>query len=242
MAILDRITKSNQFSKPGPYYNVNSAWINYLIDSINSMVTGAGAAKIDTISEYTSGSGVTADGVLLKDGNVLADDGAAATPSISFADYNNMGMYVSSGTELAFATEGSFVARLSQLHGLEVNQVYCVRYIKSQVAPVNSNTDPADKAVMATSLLTGLLTATPGGAIDYTLPTGTEMDTACASHVGVDESFDFNIINIGAGGIITFVAADGFTIVGTATVATNTSASFRVRKTAANTFVLYRLV
>lgn len=121
------------------------------------------------------------------------------------------------------------------------NQATLLRLIRVQAAPVNSNTDPADKVIMAASMIAGLLTATPGGAINYTLPTGTQMDTACASRVGVDESFDFNIINIGAGGIITFVAAAAFTIVGTATVAVNTSASFRVRKTAANTFVLYRI-
>jgi hypothetical protein len=115
-------------------------------------------------------------------------------------------------------------------------------HIKTQGAPVNSNTDPADKVVMATSLLAGLLTATPAGAINYTLPSGTQMDTACAGRVGVNEAFDFRIINIGAGGVITFVQGSaGFTIVGTATVAANTSATFRVRKTAANTFVLYRL-
>lgn len=125
---------------------------------------------------------------------------------------------------------------------VDVDQVSTTRLIKTQGAPVNSNIDPADKAVMAASLISGLLTATPAGAINYTLPTGTQMDTACAGNVGVGESFDFNIINIGAGGIITVVAASGFTIVGLATIAANTSAGFKVRKTAANTFVLYRLV
>lgn len=113
--------------------------------------------------------------------------------------------------------------------------------IMGQIAPTNSNTDPAVKATMATSMLNGILTATPAGAIAYTLPTGTEMQTAAGTTIGIDQSIDFSLINIGAGGIITVTAAASFTIVGLATVAPNTSAQFRIRKTAANTFVLYRM-
>lgn len=165
---------------------VRGKFFNNLIDDFNAHVPSDGSAKLNSISEYTSGSGVTVDSVLLKDGYV-------------------------SGTP--FRTQG---------------------------APVNSDTDPADKAVFAAGMLAGLLTATPAGAIDYTLPTGTQMD-ANDAHLAIGQSFDFSIINIGAGGVITFVAATGFTIVGTATVAANTSAMFRARKTAANTFVLYRI-
>lgn len=238
---LDRITKNNQFAKPGPRYSVTSAWINYLIDNMNLIVPNIGALVGDTVSEYTAAAGVTIDGVLLKDSKVTTANGTAAAPAVNFTSATTMGIYMSSATELGFATEGAFVARMSQLKGLDLNQVSTVRLIKTQTAPVNSDTDPADKAVMATSFLAGLLTATPSGAINYTLPTGTEMDTACAGHVNTDESFDFNIINIGAGGIITFVAAATFTIVGLVTVAAATSAGFKVRKTAANTFVLYRI-
>jgi hypothetical protein len=119
-----------------------------------------------------------------------------------------------------------------------------VDYLNNKLvsAPVNSNTDPADKTVLAASLYAGLLTATPGGAINYTLPTGTQMETAIGVDVlAVGGTFDFTIVNIGAGGIITVVAAAGFTIVGIATIAANTSATFRVRKTALNTFVAYRI-
>ena len=96
---------------------------------------------------------------------------------------------------------------------VDVNQVSTGLLVRTQAAPVNSNIDPATKSTMASSFITGLLTATPEGNINYTLPTGTQMDTACAGHLSANEAFEFNIINIGAGGIITFVAADGFTIV-----------------------------
>lgn len=214
--------------------------INELVEYLNSYLP-SGILNVDTISEKTSAAGVTVDGVLLKDGKATLANGTATAPALNFVGAPTMGVYMSSSIELGIAVEGQFAGRVSLLRGVDVNQVTTVRLIKTQGAPVNSNTDPADKAVMAASLIAGLLTATPGGAINYTLPTGTEMDTACAGNVGVDESFNFNIINIGAGGIITFVAASAFTIVGVATVAAATSAVFKVRKTAANTFVLYRL-
>ncbi|MCK9429726.1 MAG: hypothetical protein M0R17_06945 [Candidatus Omnitrophica bacterium] len=224
----------------GPATTAIRRKMNEVVTYLNSYLP-SGALSVDTISEKTSGSGVTVDSVLLKDGKVHAADGAYDDPAITFASTSTMGFYKSSAAELGVAVEDQFVARFSVNKGLALNQVTSGRYIKTQAAPVNSNTDPANKATMADSFIAGLLTATPVGAINYTLPTGTQMDTACASRVSADEAFDFNIINIGAGGIITFVAADGFTIVGNAAVAAATSATFRVRKTAANTFVLYRI-
>ena len=55
--------------------------------------------------------------------------------------------------------------------------------------------------------------------------------------------FDFVIINTGnTAGVVTMTAAAGFTIVGLATIAIATSAMFRARRSADNTWVLYRLV
>lgn len=199
-------------------------------DQIDIEVNGADDFRITANKlEALSGSVITLAG------------GSVSAPALNFSGATTMGLYMSSAAELGFAVGGEFVARMSLLKGLDLNQVSTGLLVRTQAAPVNSNTDPADKAVMAASFITGLLTATPGAGINYTLPTGTQMDTACAGHVSANEAFEFSIINIGAGGIITFVAASGFTIVGTATVATNTSARFMVRKTAANTFVLYRL-
>jgi hypothetical protein len=41
---------------------------NDLVDAFNAVVPVAGTAKANTIEEYTTGSGVEVDGVLLKDG------------------------------------------------------------------------------------------------------------------------------------------------------------------------------
>lgn len=167
---------------------------------------------------------------------VTSGDGTAALPAIGPVSDPDSGMYSVGANRLGLS--------VSAAKRLEVNTsgVGVVGYfVKGQIAPTNSDTDPADKTVMATSMLNGILTATPGGAIAYTLPTGTQMQTAAGTTIDVDQSIDFTLINIGAGGIITVTAAAAFTIVGVATVAAASSANFRIRKTAANTFVLYRM-
>jgi hypothetical protein len=101
-------------------------------------------------------------------------------------------------------------------------------------------------------LLSLIITAThsAGATQTYTLPTGTLLDAAQSWAVG--DSFDWNLINLstGASNTITLAAGTGHTIVGLAVVQSNdattgalygSSASFRTVKTAANTFVTYRL-
>lgn len=117
---------------------------------------------------------------------------------------------------------------------------------------------PAAKTVAVTltaaELLGGLITAISGAGATaaYTLPLGTAMETAFIAlkpDLAVNDSFDFSIINIStvATDTITLTANTGFTIVGQAIVddnnATNTVASgmFRVRRTAANVYVAYRI-
>lgn len=103
---------------------------------------------------------------------------------------------------------------------------------------------PAPNAVNATATLTvaqllgGIITSTTAAAVAGTVPTGTELDAAAG--LLVDEAFDLTIIATGANAF-TLTAATGITIVGTAAVATVTSGTFRFRKSAANTFIAYRL-
>jgi hypothetical protein len=53
-------------------------------------------------------------------------------------------------------------------------------------------------------------------------------------------SYDFYVVNT-ASGTVTMAVNTGVTSLGTLTIATGVSAHFRIRRTAANTFVLYRL-
>ena len=104
-----------------------------------------------------------------------------------------------------------------------------------QAAPVAVNTTGA---VSATAMLGGIVTSTTAAAVAGTVPTGTVLDAA--AEFAVNDSFDWSVIATGANAF-TVTAAAGHTIVGTAVVATVTSGLFRTRKTAANTFVTYRI-
>ena len=90
----------------------------------------------------------------------------------------------------------------------------------------------------AAQLLTGLIVAsgTPG---TQTLPTVALLEVALPN-VKVDCGFDFNLVNT-AGTTATVATGTGWTIVGTATAATVTSAAFRARKTGDGAWTLYRI-
>lgn len=96
----------------------------------------------------------------------------------------------------------------------------------------------ATGTLTAALILGKIVTSTTAAAVTATLDTGTVMDAALT--MAVDDSFDWTVINTG-GNTLTVTAATGHTIVGVAAVATVTSARFRTRKTAANTFVTYRM-
>lgn len=96
----------------------------------------------------------------------------------------------------------------------------------------------ATGALTAAMMLSGIVTSTTAAAVAGTVPTGATMDLA--SQFEVNDCFDWSVINTGAN-TFTVTAASGHTLVGVAAVATVTSARWRTRKTAADTFVSYRL-
>lgn len=104
-----------------------------------------------------------------------------------------------------------------------------------QAAPVALN---ATGALTSAAILGGLVTSTTAAAVAGTLPTGAVLDAA--STLAIGDSFDWSVIATGANAF-TVTAAANHTIVGTAAVATVTSGLFRTVKTAAGTFVTYRL-
>jgi hypothetical protein len=108
-------------------------------------------------------------------------------------------------------------------------------FLGEQASP---NVLNATGSVTAAMILGGILTSTTGAAVAGTVVTGTVLDAAVTLAVG--ESFDLSIIATGANAF-TLTANTGITIVGVAVVATVTSGLFRFRKTAADTFVAYRL-
>jgi hypothetical protein len=86
-------------------------------------------------------------------------------------------------------------------------------------------------------LLTGIIQYT-GALATLTMPTGTDIEGGVPATFPTDMSFDFSVINTGAG-VVTLGTATGLTLVGGMTVAAAASGLFRVRKTSTNTYTVY---
>jgi len=110
------------------------------------------------------------------------------------------------------------------------------RGLRGQAAPGVLN---ATGTLTAAMIAAGIVTSTTAAAVTATLDTGAIMDAALEMDIG--ESFDWSAIATGANAFTVAAAAAGHTLVGSGVVATTTSGSFRTRKTAADTFVTYRL-
>jgi hypothetical protein len=90
---------------------------------------------------------------------------------------------------------------------------------------------------------TQIIQVTSATGVNLTMPTGTVIDSAIIPVIQLNTSIDFWIINTGSAvGTVTVVVASGVTNIGALTVAISTSAYFRLQRTAANTYILYRLV
>jgi hypothetical protein len=88
-------------------------------------------------------------------------------------------------------------------------------------------------------LLTGIIQYT-GALATLTLPTGTDIEGGLPATFPTNMSFDFSVINTGSG-TATLGTAAGLTLTGSMAVTAAASGMFRVRKTAANTYTIYRI-
>ena len=130
-------------------------------------------------------------------------------------------------------------------------------YLRNQGYDIATQPAPTVKTVANTltiaELLTKIINATPtatGATAAYTLPTGALIDAGLTMEV--DDSFDWCLINNAAAALdtITVTADTGHTIVGNPIVQSlhastggimGYSSLWRTRKTAADTFVTYRI-
>ena len=101
----------------------------------------------------------------------------------------------------------------------------------------------ASATLTIAELLTRIITTNSATAVAFTLPTGTLTDAGIlGGFLLIDQSFDWNIVNTGSAlGAVTVSGGTGNTLVGSGVLAITTSATFRTRKTAANTFTTYRV-
>lgn len=115
-----------------------------------------------------------------------------------------------------------------------------------QAAPATDGADTPFTATVA-QLVAGLISMTPTTGRAITTPTGAEMDAGVAfADVPATFGFDFSVQNRAAfaatDDIITLTAgATGMTVTGSATVAPGVTARFRAVRTAASTWIIYKI-
>ena len=146
------------------------------------------------------------------------------------------------GFSLSSAETGNANDAVSLNLAFYIDSAKCVYIPKApfwQYAPA-----PTSKSTTATltaaELKTGIINTT-GTSYTVTLPTGTDLDTAFPGVPSADIALKFTVINTASGTVTIAVGVSGMTSLGTLTVATATSANFSLRRTAANTYVLYRV-
>lgn len=101
---------------------------------------------------------------------------------------------------------------------------------------------PTSKAAAATltaAELTNGIVIYSGATASLTLPTVADVEVLVSS-AKTNSCFEVNFINTGAG-TLTIAAGTGWTLVGTVTSATLTSAAWRARKTGDGAWTLYRM-
>ena len=108
-----------------------------------------------------------------------------------------------------------------------------------QIDVQNTPTSKAAAATLTAAELTGGIVQYTGATAPLTLPTVADLE-AVVSSAKNNSSFDVNFINTGAG-TLTIAVGTGWTLVGTVTSATLTSAAWRARKTGDLAWTLYRI-
>lgn len=106
---------------------------------------------------------------------------------------------------------------------------------------VNDIADGASMAFTAANLLSGIVTATPTQARTLSAPTAATLIAAVTPITPTGIGIEFTVINLAATThALTLGTATGTTIVGSATIAAASSATFVARIASGSTVVIYR--
>jgi len=110
----------------------------------------------------------------------------------------------------------------------------------SQQRSINNIADGASMAISAANVVAGVVTATPTTARNIQAPTASTLLSALAGET-VGDSIEVTIINLSASAAnMTLTVNTGTTIVGSATIASASSATFVVRFASSSAVVFYR--
>ena len=216
------------------------------IDSSGRLLVGTSTSALEKLVVLGDGGGIQINrnqtgsptsgqalGSIGFKGIVSANSNTAAEVLIqASADEAHSGL--TAGSRLEFHTKASGV-------GPGSSPTEALRITNDRVIAYNQPT-PTSKSAAATLTITELKTGIiqyTGAVATLTLPTGTLMEGGF-SGIYTNMAFEWSVINTGAG-ICTVAAGTDHTVIGSGTVAIGDSARFVSRRTAANTFVSYRL-
>ena len=132
---------------------------------------------------------------------------------------------------LVFSTTADGAGSPTERFRITNDGVWCY----NQITPVSY---AAAATLVIGDLKNGIIQYT-GGAATLTLPTGT-LTEGGFSGIFTNLTFEWSVINTGSG-ICTIGAGASHTITGSATITVGASGRFATRRTAANTFVSYRI-
>jgi len=203
-----------------------------LFNTVATTVNFAGAATTmligtATTTNFTLGGGTASAGVI----NLFAGPTTGVTLNLGTAlttSSINVGTAQTTGN-LILGNTASTTGQIQLRSNLALYQ------------PAPPTTITATGALVVASMKLRIIQVTSATAVTLTPDTGTTIDAAF-SGMAVDTAFEFTIINTGsAAGAVTMAVATGVTYIGSTTVAISTSGTYRARKTAANTFVMYRV-
>jgi hypothetical protein len=221
------------------------AYGNYTSSTIQSDVTSIAYGYRSQLS--TAAASFTAGSVVHYGAqNCTAGAGSTVTGQYGFLAESALGTTSSAQITNVFGFRGDIASATGRWNfwangtapnyfagDVRTNTVVTVRAV-----PANSN---VTATATAASLLDGLRTGTPAANINLTLPTGANMDDAF-QELQNNQSFEWSVINRAAAThVITVVANTTHTVVGNMDVAAASSGRFLTRKTAANTFITYRI-
>ena len=211
---------------------------------------GANINNYSQIVEQNLNSGVSASSDFVVNNNLSTDFTYYGDFGITSSAYNSAGTNIINTANTVYLQSQSCNLALGTLTANPIQLVTnSIEASRIDTNGVFYDYSPSPTAVNATATLTIaqmqtlIVTVTSAIAVALTLPTGTLTDAGITSGtLPINQAFDWVVINLGSAvGAITLTANTGHTIVGNPVVAITTSAQFRTRKTATNTFVTYRI-
>jgi hypothetical protein len=205
---------------------------------VQSSQAGTSSPPLFVLNRVGASNAATPDGASIGE---IRFDGLSTTPS--YAEFASIECVT--GTNTASGGPGELRFKVSAGGGTSTNRLTILGsgYIQPQSAQfLQYQPAPTTKAAAATltagEVYSGILEYT-GAAATVTFPTGTALQNDVFFWTTTNIAFDFSVINTGTGTCT--MAANGNTTVGSLTIAAGSSGKFRLRRTGAAAFTIYRI-